>query len=176
MKDTFYAIELEDYSVPSFCSGFTRTYVGTKEHLADFMEALSKRRSAESFQPLMDAYHVWPRDGSSAVVDYNYCKCWNIRPLDVYRTVEINLSGFSTEHLNTWRWPYAFQADSVRAKVIYARDGENWYRFVQAAFQRLQTDSISGGGYPSGGILLGTPGHAGICGRCDFKPAFFPGA
>ena len=144
MKEPFYAIELEDYSIPPFCSGFTRTYAGTKEHLADFMEVLSKHRSAESFQPLLDAYRAWLQGKPTGVVEYNYCKCWNIRPLDVYQTVEIRLPSFSMEHLNTWRWPYLFQADGVRAKVIYARDGGKWHRFVQAAFRKLQYESISG--------------------------------
>ena len=57
---------------------------------------------------------------------------------------EETLPGFSMEHLNTWRWPYFFQADGVRAKVIYARDGGQWYRFVQAAFRKLRYESISG--------------------------------
>lgn len=109
MKDTFYTIELEDYSVPPFCSGFTRTYGGTKEHLADFMEALSKTRRAEDFQPLLDdAYRAWLRGEPAGAVEYHYCKCWNIRSLDVYRTMEISLLGFSMEHLNIWGWPYFF--------------------------------------------------------------------
>ena len=153
IKDIYYAIELEDYSIPPFCSGFTRTYAGTKAHLADFMEALSKSRGAEDFQPLLDnAYRAWLRGEPVGAVEYHYCKCWNIRPLDVYRTAEISLPSFSMEHLNTWLCPYFFQADGVRAKVIYARDGESWYRFVQAAFRRLQYDSI-----PVKGFILGHP-------------------
>ena len=32
----------------------------------------------------------------------------------------------------------------MRARIIYAGDGGKWYRFVQAAFHKLQYESISG--------------------------------
>lgn len=149
MEDTYYAIELNDYATPAFCSGFTRTYAGTKGHLADFMEALSKAKQAEAFQPFLDAYRAWLRGEPTGVVTFNYGKCWNIRPLEIYQTVKIDLSDFSMEHLNIWQCPHTFQADGVRATVVYAKDAGKWYRFVQAAFQRLEENDSFGGFIPA---------------------------
>jgi len=153
---TYYAIELEDRSIPSFCSGFTRTYAGTKEHLADFMTALSASREADDFQPLLDAYRAWLLGRPTGAVPLDYCNCWNIRPLEVYHTANVILSGFSMEHLNTWRFPYIFRADGVRARIIYAKDADIWCRFVQAAFQGLQSDFL-GLGFSPVSWYLGHP-------------------
>lgn len=159
MTDPYYALELEDYSIPSFCSGFTRTYAGTEEQLSDFMKALSATPSAESFQPLFDAYHDWQQMIPTAAAEYNYCKCWNLRLLDVYHVAEIEQSNFSTEHPNTWHYLYLFQADSVRARIVYAQDRNNgvWCRFVRAAFRELRYDSLGLGFTPVRGRFWGHP-------------------
>lgn len=158
MKGTYYALELENYSTPAFCSGFTRTYAGTKEQLADFMGALAQSRPAENFQPLLDAYRAWLRGEPAGVVERNYCACWNIRPLEVYGAVDVELPGFSTEHLNIWQCPYMFQADRVRARIVYARDGGSWRRFIRAAFQNLQMEGFRPGTFmPVGGRFWGHP-------------------
>lgn len=140
MNDTYYVIELEDHSVPPICSGCTRTYAGTKEMLAVFMEKLSASRGKDtSYAPLIEAHAAWLRGEPTGPIDYGYyCKGWNIRPLQVRHIETMAWPDFSMEHLNTWRWPYQFRADRVEARIVYARDGADWYRFVGAAFWNLR--------------------------------------
>ena len=152
MEERYYAIELEDYSTPPFCSGFTRTYAGTKEMLARFMEKLAQR---EHFSALVDAYHAWLKDGRIGTVDHDYCQCWNIRPLEVYRITDIDRSDLSITHINTYHYPYDFHADRVQAQILHAKDGGTWCRFVRAAFWQLQCDSLGLGYAP----IVMTWGH-----------------
>lgn len=158
MENEYYAIELEDYSVPPICSGCTKTYAGTKQLISEFMEVLAASARGDSFDTLIDACHAWLRGEPTGEVDHGYyCKCWNIRPLEVCHITEIDRPDFCTEHLNSWRWPYIFKADRVRARIVYARDGKYWYRFIRAAFWNLQYDALEPDFVPVGHHMWGHP-------------------
>ena len=132
--EQFHRITLDEYASPSFCS-FTKEYVGTREMLNAFADALCESHSAsEQFREIADGIHQYKanEDIVTAHVAYNEIRLLSaVQALHATTTEE---SPFYFEHTNVWGFPYFVRAQQVRLQRLWYRIDDCYRRAIGASF------------------------------------------
>lgn len=134
--DRFFAITLEHYACPAFCS-FNKEYIGTLAMLDGFIDTISKDVKEPSYLAgIINGYQRY-RDGyhdATAFVAQSEVRL--IHPLTTIEVHHHDAAPFFYEHTNVWGFPYFIRAERMNADIVYVRRGKNHMRYVGAYLEQ----------------------------------------
>ena len=140
MKEKYYAITLEDYSVPAYVSS-TKEYFGTLDEITAFINSL---RHDEYHKGLVEAFDKYC-EGDINVKHYvAYNNYQLMHPVSLIATFEHELSETDYDHINIWGCPYYMRFKKAKMKHYWFKLGKDYYRCLKVIFEELQYQSRSG--------------------------------
>lgn len=140
MREKYYALTLEDYSVPAFVS-CTRQYFGTLKEITDFINSLRNEAYHKELVEAFDKYCAGDKKVKYRVA-YNYSQL--IEPVTLIATYEHEIGEMDYDHINIWGCPYYMRFKNAQLKHYWFKCGKIHFRAVKAKIEDLQYQSCSG--------------------------------
>ncbi len=134
-KKHIYALTLDNYFSPSFCSS-TKTYYGYLDEIQAFIESLE---DTEQFFITKEAFKQYLEGNPEATHYIAYSKHKLMEVAEVLAEEEIKLDKTAWEFLNVWRWPQFMEIDSGTVKKVLIKDGNTYLRAIKASVSGLRT-------------------------------------
>lgn len=144
MKEQYYALALDDYSIPSIASG-SKFYFGTLCEITNFINSLKANNElARSHEGLLEAFNKFCA-GDKEVTHYvAYNQHQLLKPVELIATFEHNMSEFEWEHRNTYGCSYYMRFKSAQVKHFWFKHEEHYLRCVKADMVDLQYKNTKG--------------------------------
>ena len=157
MKATYYRVQLDDYSAPSFVS-CGKNYYGTLEQIGGLFGEIAKDATlAEDYQDILSAYGR-VAGGEAGVTHYvAHREVPFLVPANVLRTATSILTDYSWEHLNVWGCSYFLKCDRAESSHIWISCNGRHSRCVQTRFTDLRYKSAAQEYEPLGDARWGFP-------------------
>lgn len=102
MKETYYALYLDNPASPSYCSA-EKLYVGTKTELDTAIRAMSAERG---YEDTVRAYKDYWQGNMDATHYIAHREIPLLAPVHLKQSTRLKLAETAWEHLNVWRCPY----------------------------------------------------------------------
>lgn len=153
----FYRLLLDDYSAAAFTS-FDKDYFGTLEQIDEFFESIkADKKFAERQKYVLSIYEQYLAGNKSITHNVAYRDVPFLVPAKVLGTAKSELTDYSWEHLNTWRWPYDMKCDLVVSDHIWFSCYGKYTRCIKVDFTNLQYKVTLNKYEPLGDVIWGYP-------------------
>lgn len=153
----YYRLLLDDYSAASFTT-FDKAYYGTLEQIGEFFNAIREDEKLAKRQEYILSIHDQYLAGNKKIThNVAYREVPFLVPAKVLGTAKSELSDYSWDHLNTWRWTYRMKCGIVVCDHIWFSCQGKYSRCIQANFTDLQYDGLLGKYEPLGDAFWGYP-------------------
>lgn len=153
----YYRLLLDDYSAASFTS-FDKDYFGTLEEINEFFESMkADKELAERQKYVLSVYDQYLAGNKTISHNVAYREVPFLVPAKVLGMAKSELTDYSWEHLNTWRWTYEMRCGIVVSDHIWFSCYGRYTRCVKANFTNLQYTVPFGKYKPLGDVFWGYP-------------------
>ena len=138
MEASYYRVQLDDYSAPSFVS-FGKNYYGTLKQIDGLFGEIAKDAvPAKDCQDILSAYRR-VAGGEANVTHYvAHREEPFLVPANVLRMATSILTDCSWGHLNTWDCSYYLKCDRAESTHIWVSCDGRYSRCIQTQFVNLQ--------------------------------------
>ena len=154
-KPSYYRLELDYYSAPSFTS-FGKYYYGTPDEFRCLFNALA--RNEKFNKRFKDLIQVFDKDQQDLELHDAYKGMPFLVPVCLLHKEKIVLENYEWTHINTWECPYYMRCDRVESEHFwFVCDGE-YHRVTKAIFTKLQYAATIGQWSDVGSMFWGFPG------------------
>lgn len=157
MRREYYALTLDDYSIPSIASG-SKQYFGTLDEIADFINSLKdNKEQAETHKGLLEAFDKFCA-GDKQVTHYvAYNQHQLLKPVQLIATFEHEMQNYEWEHTNAFGFPYYMRFKSAKVKHYWFKSGKRYLRCIKADMVDLQYKNTFGAWVCRSGDYWGFP-------------------
>ena len=134
----YFAITLDDYFSPGFCSSIKR-YYGTLADVKAFIDALDYSKHKDT----VDVFQEYLSGNMNALHYAAYAKHRLLEPVTFIKDTLLYTGQDAWNFENIWGFTYQMQMGSAYMKAILIKDGEQYIRCIQPTITALcyRTDS-----------------------------------
>lgn len=149
-----YRLVIEDYGMPSYCSG-SKFVFGTLDDIQSLVSTLKEKNECLGLTSAFDKYQNGDKKVTYSVA-YNLEKL--LSPATILESKTMQLDNFAYEHINVWSCSYNFQAASASFERVLIRCGRRYYIAVKPTFVGLKIANTSFEDIEIGNGMWGHPG------------------
>ena len=135
MKEQYYALSLDDYATPSFCS-CSKHYFGTLNEISDFMLELSDMLETK----LAFKEYIAGNKNAKHTVAYNETQL--LTPVVSHNIENYTFNNKEWTHINVYSCPYEMVADKIEIQQIIIHHEKKYLRCIKAKFYNLSYKDV----------------------------------
>ena len=136
MDRLIYEIDLDDYSLPGFCSG-TRKYYGTADEVKAFVLSLNNAEGSH-LENLVKAIDFNCSNGYILRHTVEYDKGLFISPVTLIAQASFRIKAPEWMHLNIYGYPYYMKADSAIISEMIVKSRKIYVKCARAELKNLR--------------------------------------
>ena len=157
MQKQYYALTLDDYSIPSTASG-DKQYFGTLDEISGFINSLKEdKERAEHHKGLFEAFDKFCAGDKDVTHYVAYNQHQLLRPVQLIATFEHEMQNYEWEHTNAFGFPYFMRFESAKVKHYWFKFGKKYLRCIRADMVNLQYQNTIGNWIEREGDYWGFP-------------------
>ena len=133
MTEKYYGLNLDDPSLPGFCSG-SRLYIGTEE---DIREVIARMSENDTYPETVRACIDYFNGNKTAKHNVSYQDIPVLKPAHYVCAAEMEIGRKEWEHLNTWGFPYLLKFDSAKIRQLVVKYGRKYLLCLKVKMKDL---------------------------------------
>lgn len=157
MNEQYYALTLDDYSLPSIASG-DKPYFGTLSEISTFINSIkNNKEQAENHQGLIKAFDKFcaGKKDVTHIVAYNHQQL--LKSIKLIATFEYEMKAYEWNHKNVYGFTYCMKFKDARIKHFWFKYENKFLRCIKADMTDLQYRNTKGAWIPLEGGYWGFP-------------------
>lgn len=132
IEEKYYGICLDDYALPSICSG-TKMFYGTISQIKALISTLSN-----DFEDTIVAFSEFKQGNFDVTHTVAYNKQKLLQPIEVIAYEKMNCPSMQWDHRNVWDCIYSMRAEAVQVEQILIFHNGKYIRAAKPNFTNLQ--------------------------------------
>lgn len=132
IEEKYYGICLDDYAIPSICSG-SKMFYGTIDQIEDMISALS-----DDFEEMIAAFGEFKQGNYDITYTVAYNKQKLMQPVELIAYERLNCPSTQWDHRNAWDCIYSMRFESTQAEQILIFYNGKYVRAIKPTFTNLQ--------------------------------------
>ncbi|MGM9601605.1 MAG: hypothetical protein ACI3W5_08525 [Faecousia sp.] len=142
--EKYYRLELDDYATPGFVSG-GKYYFTTADRFMEWLTALEHdEQMAVYFEMLLTAFREYNAGHTEVTHTVGYNEVPFFKTATILHTECVSFEKHQWEHINIYGFPYNMRCERVDTRHLWLFCDRKYYRYVEARFEKLEYESITG--------------------------------
>jgi len=143
MSDQYYALYLDDYATPAFCS-FDKLFIGTQSEILAVADRMGADIAYKETVAAIQNYFLGKKTVTHTIAYQTFPV---LTPVESICSLEFTLNETIWNHQNVWDCTYIMKFDEAVVHQLLIQHQNKYYRLIRASMKNLCCDSETSFGW-----------------------------